>query len=161
MMSARRTTTKTLPPPLLLRTGLAAALLLLLRPPRVALGFSTGLGRRTAASVSILLHASSKNSNPSFSSLIGDMASSILGKKTPAECNPEIDRRMDEVGPSWEEVRSRLESQQQTDDEERHFRTNLAKGYGIAGSPLHAVRLYDESNREEDVRVTFYRDSAR
>lgn len=43
--------------------------------------------------------------------------------------------------------------------EERAFRGDLVHGYGVA-SPLHKVRLYDESNKEEDIRVTFYRDSA-
>lgn len=46
----------------------------------------------------------------------------------------------------------------QTDDE-RAFRSNLTKGYGAA-SPLHLVRLYDSSNTEADIRVTFYRDHA-
>ncbi|KAL7568514.1 hypothetical protein ACA910_002634 [Epithemia clementina (nom. ined.)] len=59
---------------------------------------------------------------------------------------------------SWSEIRTRLETLMET-DEERNFRKNLAKGYGI-GSPLHKVRLYNESNKEEDIRVTFYRDSA-
>ena len=58
---------------------------------------------------------------------------------------------------SWDEIRSMLESKQ-TDDE-RNFRKNLTKGYGKA-SPLHKLRLFDESNREEDVKVTLYRDSA-
>ena len=59
---------------------------------------------------------------------------------------------------SWDQIRSTLESKQ-TSDEERNFRKNLEKGYGIA-SPLHKLRLFDESNREEDVRVTLFRDSA-
>lgn len=48
-------------------------------------------------------------------------------------------------------VRSALESKQTT--EERKFRSNLQKGYGAA-SPLHKLRLFDESNNENDVRVT-------
>ena len=58
---------------------------------------------------------------------------------------------------SWEDIRSSLESKQTP--EEKSFRNNLANGYGKA-SPLHKIRLYDESNKEEDVRVTLYRDSA-
>ena len=42
-------------------------------------------------------------------------------------------------------------------EEEKRFRPNLEKGHGAA-SPLNLVRLYDKSNREEDIRVTFYRD---
>jgi thiol-disulfide isomerase/thioredoxin len=61
--------------------------------------------------------------------------------------------------PDWKAVRSDLESKM-TSDEERNFRANLAKGYGVAGSPLHKIRLFDESNEEKDIRVTFYRDSA-
>jgi len=54
-------------------------------------------------------------------------------------------------------IQSSLESKQTT--EERKFRSNLQKGYGAA-SPLHKIRLFDESNNEDDVRVTLYRDSA-
>ena len=44
-------------------------------------------------------------------------------------------------------------------DEEKNFRENLAKGYGV-GSPLHKLLLFSKDNKEEDVRVTFYRDPA-
>lgn len=60
--------------------------------------------------------------------------------------------------PDWNKVRSHLESQM-TSEDERNFRSNLVKGYGV-GSPLHKLRLFDESNKEQDVRVIFYRDSA-
>lgn len=137
----------------------------LIRPPATTTAFSTkvsaALGRTAAASA---LYASSRprqqsspsNNNPSFSTLIGDMASSILGsgKKSP-DRNPELDAQLDRMEPSWKAVRARLESQQPT-AEERKFRARLAQGYGV-GSPLHRVRLFDESNREEDIRVTFYR----
>lgn len=59
----------------------------------------------------------------------------------------------------WNQVQAHLESKMTT-PEERNFRANLSKGYGVMGSPLHKIRLYDESNREEDIRVVFYRDSA-
>jgi len=58
---------------------------------------------------------------------------------------------------SWDDIRSTLESKQTPD--ERNFRSNLSKGYGKP-SPLHKLRLFDESNNEEDVRVTLFRDSA-
>lgn len=58
---------------------------------------------------------------------------------------------------SWSDIRTKLESVQTP--QERKFRENLVKGYG-EGSPLHKVRLYDESNQESDIRVTFYRDHA-
>ena len=58
---------------------------------------------------------------------------------------------------SWDDIRSSLESKQTP--EERNFRSSLGKGYGKP-SPLHKLRLFDESNKEEDVRVTLYRDSA-
>ena len=60
---------------------------------------------------------------------------------------------------SWESIRRHLEDRMETDDE-RNFRANLEKGYGVA-SPLHKVRLFDASHKEEDIRVVFYRDSAR
>ena len=58
---------------------------------------------------------------------------------------------------SWDEISSKLRAKQTP--EEKNFRTNLIKGYGKP-SPLHKLRLYDESNNEKDVRVTLYRDSA-
>ena len=60
-------------------------------------------------------------------------------------------------GASLSDIRSQLESVQTP--EERKFRDNLVKGYG-EGSPMNKVRLYDESNQEKDIRVTFYRDHA-
>jgi len=58
---------------------------------------------------------------------------------------------------SWDDIRSALRAKQTP--EETNFRDNLSKGYGKA-SPLHKLRLFDESNDENDVRVIFYRDSA-
>eukprot|EP00569_Conticribra_weissflogii_P003695 CAMPEP_0171328628 /NCGR_PEP_ID=MMETSP0878-20121228/761_1 /TAXON_ID=67004 /ORGANISM="Thalassiosira weissflogii, Strain CCMP1336" /LENGTH=572 /DNA_ID=CAMNT_0011828489 /DNA_START=51 /DNA_END=1769 /DNA_ORIENTATION=+ len=63
-----------------------------------------------------------------------------------------------DIAGSWDTIRSVLANKQTTDDE-RFFRQNLEKGYGMA-SPLHSLRLFDESNKEEDVRVTLFRDSA-
>jgi len=145
---------------MLWRMGLAAALVTaLVRPPATTSAFTTkvsaALGR--TAAVSTLYSSSSggrpSQNPPSFSSLIGDMASSLLGK-TP-DRNPALDAQLNQVEPSWQAVRAQLESQFATDDE-RNFRANLAQGYGVA-SPLHKLRLYDESNQEEDIRVVFYR----
>jgi glutathione S-transferase len=58
---------------------------------------------------------------------------------------------------SWDEIRSSLREKQTLD--EQNFRINLSKGYGNP-SPLHSLRLFDESNDEKDVRVTLFRDSA-
>jgi len=102
--------------------------------------------------------------NP-FSSMIGDVASNLFGgggakgDKIDAE---KVDAALEKIGTNgktWSEIKDLLASQQTT-DEERSFRQNLEKGYGIQGSPMHKVRLFDESNKEEDIAVTFYRDSA-
>jgi len=98
--------------------------------------------------------------NP-FSSMIGNVAASLFGGGGGKEMNVEqVDISLGKVPnmKTWEEVKEQLVSQQTT-VEEREFRQNLEKGYG-EGSPLHKIRLYDESNKEEDVVVKFYRDSA-
>ena len=163
----RATRTSTL---LLVRMGLVAvAVSTLLRPSPLVSAFSTkvsaALGRTVTASTVLYASSSSSSSNkknknrsnnPSFSSIIGGMASSILSK-TP-DRQPQLDQKMVQVEPSWESVRSRLEALQT--EEERLFRTvNMPKGYGV-GSPLHKVRLFHKGNQEQDIRVTFYRDSA-
>ena len=107
---------------------------------------------------------SSAPNNP-FSSLLGDFASSLMGKADSVKPNAKLDASLDAImasagstkGSSWTDIREILESMQTP--EERQFRDNLAKGYGV-GSPMHKVRLYDESNKESDIRVTFYRDHA-
>jgi glutathione S-transferase len=96
------------------------------------------------------------SSNP-FSSLLGDMAKSFRIGSNHAPLNQQIDTKLQSVIDSWHDIRNTLQNQQTL--EERRFRDNLLKGYG-RGSPLHKVRLFDESNKEEDIRVTFYRDSA-
>ena len=92
--------------------------------------FSTGCIRTTP------LHLS----NP-FSSILGDMANTFGGGGNLA-VNPALDSKLAALGPSWEVVRESLVSIQTPD--EQAFRDNLVKGYGPA-SPLHKVRLYDES----------------
>lgn len=112
---------------------------------------------RASSSSTRLSAAGGEPPNP-FASVMGDLASSFLPRKSLAT-DAEWDASLagGDVAPSWEEVRSRLEAVQTP--KERRFRADLEKGYG-EGSPLHKVRLYDESNKEEDVRVTFYRDHA-
>lgn len=107
---------------------------------------------------------SGERNNP-LASFLGDAASSLFGgaSSLPAamvDLDNRVAERMSDAGTAqtWDSVRAALESKQTTDDE-MNFRKNLAKGYGPA-SPLHKLRLYDESNKEEDVRVTLYRDSA-
>jgi glutathione S-transferase len=103
------------------------------------------------------LGANREKYNP-ISTMLGDMASSIFGSnKGPSAVNPNIDATLLELGTPWEKVKSSLEILQTV--QEKQFRSNLVKGYG-APSPLHKIRLFDESNKEEDVRITFYRDSA-
>uniref|UniRef100_A0A7R9W8A9 GST N-terminal domain-containing protein n=1 Tax=Pseudictyota dubia TaxID=2749911 RepID=A0A7R9W8A9_9STRA len=90
-------------------------------------------------------------------SMFGDMASSLLpgGGGDP---NPQLDQTVASTVPSsWDDIRSILESVQT--DEEKNFRTNVARGIGRA-SPLNKIRLFDETNSEKDIRVTFYRDHA-
>jgi glutathione S-transferase len=121
-----------------------------------------GAVARTVSGVSLFAALGKGNggerSNASFSSRISDMAASIFGKMGMVPMNPNIDQLLENMNiPSWESVRAQLEQQQTA--EEQQFRSNLSKGYGV-GSPLHKVRLFDESNQEDDIRVTFYRDSA-
>ena len=74
------------------------------------------------------------------------------------EANAQLDATISSlVASQWEDIRSKLEAAQT--EEEKQFRPNLEKGIGRA-SPLNTIRLFDESNTEDDVRVVFYRDSA-
>lgn len=117
----------------------------LLRKAPIASGFSSQMRGRPA---------SSRLSANSLSSMIGSM----FGGGGGLSANPSVDKAIQDSGiESWENIRKILETKQTK--EERDFRKNLAKGYG-EGSPLHKIRLFDESNKEEDIRVTFYRDSA-
>ena len=90
--------------------------------------------------------------------MIGDVASSIFGGNNMVSQNSRVESALASITTaSWNDIRNKLESKQTTD--ERNFRKNLDKGYGV-GSPLHKIRLFDESNKEENIQVTFYRDSA-
>jgi len=91
--------------------------------------------------------------------MVGDLASGLLGGER-LEPRPAVEAAVGRIAtvPSWPNLVANLESRMKSDDE-CHFRANLAKGYGV-GSPLHKIRLFDETNRESDIRVKFYRDSA-
>jgi len=107
------------------------------------------------------LAAEKRPGNP-FQTLIGDMASSLASSISGGSMNnsnlDELDTSLRSmVSSSWEDIRTDLVSKQTP--EERAFRSNVEKGIGPA-SPLNKIRLFDESNKEEDIRVTFYRDHA-
>lgn len=135
----------------------------ILRPAPLVHGFAGRLpcavGRSSAIVGASALYSSNKNppgsSNP-FSSFVKDMTSSIMGNSLSTQ--PHIDQSLATMVSTWEQVRSTLESMMETDDE-KLFRARLEKGYGVA-SPLHRVRLFEESNTEDDIRVVFYRDAA-
>jgi glutathione S-transferase len=141
-------------------------------PVHAAASFVTGAVGRTITGVAIYAATSGNNNNPNIlksssnpsvhlSSMIGNLASSVFGGKNSMlmmKKNPKFDQQLETLNvPSWDKIRTLLEEQQTP--EERLFRTNLPNGYGV-GSPFHKVRLYNEQNKVEDVRVVFYRDSA-
>ena len=144
-----------------------ASLLLscLLRPPVLVHGFANRLPGRIAratlftTSGSLYMAKNNKNSFNPFR-MVGDVASNILGGSG-VDGNTAVDQAVSAAvqDMTWEKIRQELHAKMET-DEERNFRSNMAKGFGV-GSPLHKLRLFDESNKEEDIRVTFYRDSAR
>eukprot|EP00977_Amphora_coffeiformis_P018998 scaffold6829_cov171-Amphora_coffeaeformis.AAC.28 len=136
----------------------------LFRPPVVVQGFAARLPgslSRTAflTTSSSLYMANNKNTFNPFR-MVGDVATNLFGGDG-VESKEVVDKAVSVLVQdlTWEKIRQDLEALMET-DEERNFRTHLAKGYGV-GSPLHKVRLFDESNKEEDIRVIFYRDSAR
>ena len=93
--------------------------------------------------------------------MFGDLAASFIpggggGGKTMGEANAQLDAAISSLVPQWEDIRSKLEAVQT--EEEKQFRTNVEKG--VQASPLNTIRLFDESNTEDDIRVVFYRDSA-
>ena len=88
-----------------------------------------------------------------------DMVSGIFSPKASADSAKPVNEGLAALSlVDWDTIRLQLESRMTTNDE-RHFRANLDKGYGVA-SPLHKTRLFDKSNDVKDIRVTFYRDSA-
>lgn len=102
----------------------------------------SSLGNKRLKSTGTQLWSSAPN-NP-FSSIIGDFAASIVGKGDSVKANNQLDSSLNTImasaeseGSSWNDIRSLLESQQT--EEERIFRDNLVKGYGV-GSPMHKVK---------------------
>jgi len=129
--------------------------------PTVSANSNNDLPSTIGASFSRHYMASDKNP---FTSMIGDVASSLFGGGAKGDQSnaDQVDAALEKTGAkstTWSEIKDQLASQQTT-DEERNFRQNLEKGYGIQGSPMHKIRLFEESNKEEDIAVTFYRDSA-
>lgn len=110
-----------------------------------------------------LLLQESKSSNfNTVTSLFGDMVSSIKSSINMSSggihTNEGLDLKLRSIIPTtWDDIQKKLESKQTPD--EKVFRSNVAKGIGVA-SPLNKIRLFDESNKEEDIRVIFYKDHA-
>ncbi|CAJ1941335.1 unnamed protein product [Cylindrotheca closterium] len=109
------------------------------------------------------LHQTRRPGNP-ITGLFSDMASSISSSLSSTPGKPKfnvdaLDQKLNAAvdQASWEDIRTKLGGQQT--EEEKAFRSNVEKGIGKA-SPLNKVRLFDESNSESDIRVTFYRDHA-
>lgn len=107
------------------------------------------------------LHQTRRPGNP-ITGLFSDMASSISSSLSSGKpdfnveaLDLKLNAAVDQA--SWDGIRTKLEGQQT--EEEKAFRSNVEKGIGKA-SPLNKVRLFDESNSESDIRVTFFRDHA-
>ena len=132
---------------------------------------STATNIYTRKSFHCMTKDNNNNNNP-FSSMFGNVASSLLGGGNKNDLKFSADK-VDTVLSSssssssisvsaWNEIRKTLESLQTT-DEEKEFRSNLKGGYGLEGSPLHTVRLYDAdqpTTTNDAIRVVFYRDHA-
>jgi len=102
------------------------------------------------------LEASGRSSFNPFS-LVNDMFDAVKPTES-LPVNSKLNAALCSIPiPDWVEIRSSLERVQT--EEEKAFRKNLKDGIG-RGSPLHKLRLFDESNKEDDVRIVFYRDSA-
>ena len=116
------------------------------------------------SSSSSTLMAEKRPGNP-FQSFLGDVASSVVsnisggGSGSDGVVNEALDQKLNliESLSNWDEIKDELKSKQT--DEEKAFRSTVEKGIGRA-SPLNKIRLFDDSNKEEDVRVVLYRDSA-
>ncbi|KAL9181493.1 hypothetical protein ACHAXT_010298 [Thalassiosira profunda] len=146
--------------------------LLLLRLPVDSSAFqsSSGAGRPpTAASGKLFTSSTAMFQTNPLQSIFGNVVASSISNIQQQGMTTLSPERMAELQAvtnqvlashdigSWDDIRSSLESKQTP--EERSFRANLEKGYGKP-SPLHKLRLFDESNDEKNVRVTLFRDSA-
>ena len=98
-----------------------------------------------------------KGDNP-FQSLLGNMASYISPSLGGNIDTSEVNMKLNNVDgmSTWEDVKSNLNSKQT--ENEKNFRDDVKKG--IVASPLNKIRLFDENTKEDDIRVTFYRDHA-
>lgn len=130
--------------------------------------FTTSTSRHNLLSGSSSRSTSLFESDNPFQSLFGNVASKIsnlqqegmmnsMSQDQLSKLNSQTETILASAHMSLSIVRSSLESKQTA--EERKFRSNLRKGYGAA-SPLHKLRLFDESNNEDDVRVTLHRDAS-
>mmetsp|Transcript_32035 Transcript_32035/g.47309 ORF Transcript_32035/g.47309 Transcript_32035/m.47309 type:complete len:543 (-) Transcript_32035:540-2168(-) len=123
---------------------------------------SSAAAKKAAHTTPTLLNMSQKKrssgTNP-FSSMLGDLASSIISSSNNKISNSdELNAKLEKLSPlSWEEIRSQWEQSCAT-EEERNFRQLVQQG--LVASPLNQIRLFHENQKEEDIRVTFYRDSA-
>jgi glutathione S-transferase len=81
-----------------------------------------------------------------------DVAKTFRDKLTPPS-------NLQDYAVPWETIQSSLDQKLQKYPHLANFRDNLAQGLD-RGSPLHKLRLFDPHNSPEDVRITFYRDSA-
>lgn len=107
---------------------------------------------------SVALYSKSREKFNPFGEMMSNLFDAATSSVDTGKVNDELESELQSCNvPAWEEIRGLLESKQT--EEEKLFRENLKSGIG-EGSPMHALRLFDESNKEEDVRITFYRDSA-
>jgi len=121
--------------------------------------FSAGVAITPKSFYSLAAKGGKGNSGNLLANIFGDMASSLLSSGSEkGGTNSKLDSALkDSFDISWLDIGNDLEAKQTPD--ERMFRANVEKGVGPA-SPLHKIRLFDESNKEEDIRVTLYRDHA-
>jgi glutathione S-transferase len=107
---------------------------------------------------SVALYSKSREKFNPFGEMMSNLFDAATSSVDTGKVNDELESELQSCNvPAWEEIRGLLESKQT--EEEKLFRENLKSGIG-EGSPMHALRRFDESNKEEDVRITFYRDSA-
>lgn len=115
------------------------------------------------SSTSTSLQASKNNNNP-FQSMFGDMASSFLSSVTTSSTTDysinlnQIESDLNEIidDTSWQNIHKSLQEKQLP--HEKEFRENVEKG--LIASPLNKIRLFGKDQKEEDIRVTLYRDHA-
>ena len=134
---------------------------LLLRFPDCSSAFSTASSSSMPSSSRLNIHNNKLFATNPFKSILSNIQQqgmSSISSDSIGQLQTLTDQVLSShsIG-SWDDIRNQLQSKQTND--ELKFRDNLDKGYG-KGSPLHKLRLFDESNKEEDVRVTLYRDSA-